>query len=144
MNTLIAENKTAVLKCLVEGCSVRSTVRLPGVSKDTILRLLADAGEVALEFQDRMLQKLPCKRIQCDEIWAFCYCKDKNIPDEMRGEPGIGSIWTWTALCADSKLMVSWQLGARDAANAHAFMSDVAQRLAGRVQMTTDSSSKFV
>ena len=98
MNIISNEQKTAVLKCLVEGCSIRSTVRLTGVAKTTILTLLEQAGEVALEYQDRMLRNLPCKRIQCDEIWAFCYAKDKNIPDEMRGEPGVGSVWTWTAL----------------------------------------------
>lgn len=144
MNTISNERKAAVLKCLVEGCSVRSTVRLTGVAKGTILSLLAQAGESALEYQDNMLRNLPCKRIQCDEIWAFCYCKDKNVPDTMKGMPGVGSIWTWTALCADTKLMVSWQLGARDAANAHAFMSDVSERLANRVQMTTDGNRVYL
>jgi IS1 family transposase len=144
MNTISNAKKLAVLKCLVEGNSVRSTCRLTGAAKGTVLKLLETAGEAALEYQDRMLRNLPCKRIQCDEIWAFCYCKDKNVPDAKKGQPGIGSIWTWTALCADTKLMVSWQLGARDAANAHAFMSDVAERLANRVQMTTDGNRVYL
>ena len=144
MNTISNQQKTAVLKCLVEGCSVRSTVRLTGVAKGTILNLLAQAGEACLEYQDRMLRNLPCKRVQADEIWAFCYAKDKNVPAERRGEPGVGSIWTWTALCAETKLIVSWRLGARDAANAHAFISDVADRLANRVQLTTDGNRVYV
>lgn len=144
MNTISNEAKAAVLRALVEGCSIRSTVRMTGVAKGTILNLLAQAGEACLEYQDRMLRNLPCKRVQCDEIWAFCYCKDKNVPESMRGEPGVGSIWTWTALCAETKLIVSWQLGARDAANAHAFMSDVADRLAERVQLTTDGNRMYV
>jgi IS1 family transposase len=144
MNTISNEQKTAVLKCLVEGCSIRSTVRLTGVSKDTILRLLADAGEVALEYQDRMLRNLTCQRLQCDEIWCFCYAKQKNVPDEMKGLPGVGDMWTWTAMDAQTKLMVSWQLGARDAANAHVFMSDVAERLANRVQLTTDGNRTYL
>lgn len=144
MNTISNSHKAAVLKCLVEGCSVRSTKRLTGVAKDTILNLLAQAGEVAVEYQDRMLRNLPCKRIQCDEIWAFCYAKDKNVPDHMRGVPGVGSIWTPTALCADTKLIVSWQLGARDAANAYTFIGDVAERLANRVQLTTDGNRLYV
>lgn len=144
MNTVSNERKLLVLKCLVEGCSIRSTVRLTGVAKGTILGLLAEAGEAALEYQDVMLRNLPCKRIECDEIWAFCYSKQKNVPESMRGTPGVGDIWTWTAMEAETKLMVSWRLGARDAANAHAFMSDVSDRLANRVQMTTDGNRVYL
>ena len=101
-------------------------------------------GEACLDYQDNVLRNLPCMRIECDEIWAFCYAKDKNLPDAMRGQPGVGSIWTWTALCADSKMIVSWRLGARDAANAHAFISDLSDRLANRVQLTTDGNRVYV
>jgi IS1 family transposase len=91
-----------------------------------------------------MLRNISSKRIQCDKIWCFCYGKDKNLPDEMRGQPGIGSMWTWTAIDADSKLIVSWRLGARDAANAHRFMSDVSERLANRMQLTTDGNRVYL
>src|ERR1700676_473696 len=125
MNILTTEKRVAVISALVEGCSIRSTVRLTGVAKDTVLKLLKQVGQVCVEYQDAVLRNLPCKRLELDEIWCFCYAKDKNLPEEMRGQPGVGSMWTWTALDAESKLMVSWRLGARDAANAHAFISDV-------------------
>jgi len=114
------------------------------VAKNTIQKLTRDLGQVCLNFQDYMLRNLPCERIECDEVWCFCYAKDKNLPDDMRGQPGVGSIWTWTALCADTKLMISWQLGARDAANAQRFMADVAERLASHVQLTTDGNSTYL
>ena len=119
------EKRCAVIRCLVEGNSVRATVRITGASKNSVQRLTSEIGEACLKFQDKMLRDLPCKRIECDEIWNFAYAKDKNVPDEMRGMPGVGSMWTWTAICAESKLIVSWRLGARDAANAHAFCSDL-------------------
>ena len=95
---LTTEKRVAVISALVEGCSIRSTVRMTGVAKDTVLKLLAKVGEACLEYQDQVLRNLPCKRIECDEIWCFCYAKDKNLPDDMRGMPGVGSIWTWTAI----------------------------------------------
>ncbi len=144
MNKLSPEKRCAVLRCLVDGCSIRATVRITGVSKNAIQRLTIEVGEACLKAQDKLLRKLPCKRLELDEVWCFCYAKDKNVPDEMRGEPGVGSMWTWTALCADSKMIVSWQLGARDAANAYMFISDVADRLANRVQLTTDGNNVYL
>lgn len=144
MNKLSHEKRCAVVRALVEGCSVRSTVRMTGVAKNTIQKLTRDLGEACLDFQNTKLRLLPCKRVQCDEIWCFCYAKDKNLPDSKRGEPGVGSMWTWTALCADTKLLVSWQLGARDAANAQMFMRDVAERLRNRVQLTTDGNRLYL
>ena len=108
------------------------------------MKLLGRVGEACLEYQDNVLRDLPCKRMECDEIWSFCYAKDKNLPDHMKGQPGVGSLWTWTAMDAESKLMVSWRLGACDAANAHAFMADVSSRLANRVQMTTDGNRVYL
>lgn len=143
MNKLTHEKRCAVIRCLVEGNSIRATVRITGVSKNAIQRLTKEIGEACLKFQDKMLRDLPCTRIECDEIWNFAYAKDKNVPDEMRGMPGVGSMWTWTAICADSKLIVSWRLGARDAANAYAFCSDLAERLANRVQLTTDGNRLY-
>jgi hypothetical protein len=119
-------------------------VRITGASKNAIQRLTKEVGEACLRFQDKMLRNLKCERIQCDEQWCFCYAKDRNLPDSMRGMPGVGSMWTWVALDADSKLIVSWRIGARDVANAHAFMSDVKERLANRVQMTTDSARVYM
>ncbi len=144
MNILSTEKRVSVVSALVEGCSIRSTVRMTGVAKDTVLKLLGMVGEACLEYQDAVLRNLPCNRLECDEIWCFCYAKEKNLPEKMRGMPGVGSMWTWTAMDAETKLMVSWKLGARDAANAHAFISDVADRLANRVQLTTDGNRVYL
>lgn len=144
MKQLTKQQRVAVIRCLVEGNSIRSTVRITGVSKNTIQKLTRDLGEAVLAYQDQVLRGLNCQRVQCNEIWNFCYAKDRNLPDEMRGEPGVGSIWTWTALCAESKLIISWRVGARDAANAYAFIGDVAERLAVRTQLTTDGNRLYV
>ncbi len=144
MNVLPFEKRCAVIRCLVDGCSIRATTRITGVAKNTIQRLTRAMGEACLEYQDQALRNLKCRRVQMDEVWCFCYAKDKNLPDSMRGEPGVGSIWTWTALCADTKLLFSWRLGARDAATAHAFIRDVSERLANRVQLTTDGNRTYL
>ena len=107
------------------------------VAKDTVLKLLVDLGHSCESYQRTVLVSLPCQRIQCDEIWAFVYAKGRNVTPEME-QKGAGSVWTWTALDADTKLMVAWFVGGRDAGFAHAFMHDVASRLANRVQLTTD------
>jgi IS1 family transposase len=144
MKTLSRDQRCAVVRCLCDGVSIRATTRITGVSKNAIQRLTRELGEAVLQFQDNALRNLPCKRLELDELWAFCYAKDKNLPDEMRGMPGVGSVWTWTALCAETKLIVSWRQGARDAANAHAFISDLSGRLANRVQMTTDGNRVYL
>lgn len=144
MKQLTRDQRISVIKCLVDGVSIRATTRITGVAKNTIQKLTRDLGEVALEFHENVLRNLLCKRLELDEVWAFCYAKDKNLPDEMRGAPGVGSIWTWTAMDAETKLIVSWRLGARDAANAHAFIGDVAERLGRRVQMTTDGNRVYL
>jgi transposase len=140
MKQLTKEQRCAVIRCLVDGVSIRATTRKTGVAKNTIQKLTRDIGEALLQYQDNVLRGIAASRIQCDEIWNFCYAKDKTLPDEMRDMPGVGSMWTWTAMDADTKLIVSWRLGARDAANAHTFMADVADRLVNRVQMTTDGN----
>jgi IS1 family transposase len=144
MKQLTKEQRCAIVRCLVDGVSVRATCRITGFSKNTVQKLTRDLGEAVLEFQDNALRNIKSKRIQCDEVWAFCYAKDKNLPDEMRGAPGVGSIWTWTALDADTKLMISWRLGARDAANANAFMRDIAERTVNRFQLTTDGNVVYL
>jgi IS1 family transposase len=146
MNKLTPARRAEVLNALAEGNSVRSTVRLTGVAKNTILRLLADAGAACAEYQDAMLRNLPCKRIQCDEIWSFVYGKDRNIPAAIKASSPftVGSVWTWSAIDADTKLMVSWLVGLRDEKNAEQFVSDLASRLAGKIQMTTDGLKLYV
>src|ERR1700730_15152231 len=144
MNRLTKERQTQIIKCLCEGLGIRATVRMTGASKNTIVKLLAEIGEACNKYQDITLRNLPCKKIQCDEIWSFCYAKDKNVPREKRGQFGFGDVWTWTALCADTKLIVSWQVGDRDAGVAHAFMEDLAGRLANRVQLTTDGHRVYL
>lgn len=138
MNQLTKERRTYVIKCLCEGLSIRSTVRMTGVAKNTIVKLLAEIGAACSEYQDKTLRNLTCKKIQCDEIWSFCYAKDKNVPHSKRGEFGYGDVWTWTAIDADTKLIVSWRVGDRDAGTAREFTEDLADRLANRVQLTTD------
>ena len=144
MKTLTKEKRCAVIRCLVDGCSIRATTRITGVSLNTIQKLTRDLGQACLEYQEHALRNLRCKRLELDEIWCFCFCKDKNVPDDLRGDPSVGSMWNWTALDAETKLIVSWQLGARDAANAHRFIRDVSERLANRVQMTTDGNRVYL
>jgi IS1 family transposase len=144
MNTLTIARRAQIVSCLCEGMSIRATSRITGADKKTILRLLADLGEACREYMDRTLVDLPCKRVQCDEIWAFCYAKDKNLPAEMKGTPGVGSIWTWTAIDADTKLVPSFHVGTRDADCAYEFLSDLASRLRGRIQLTTDGHGVYL
>jgi len=117
---------------------------MTGASKVTILKLLADVGRACAEYQDKALRNLPSKRIQCDEIWSFCYAKDKNVPADKRGQFGFRDVWTWVALCADTKLVVTWAIGTRGAGTAYEFMHDLAGRLANRVQLTTDGHRVYL
>jgi len=138
MNALTNERRSQVIRLLCEGASIRSTVRVTGVAKNTIVKLLHDIARVCIQHQDKALRSLTCKRIQCDEIWSFCYAKDKNVPKDKRGKFGFGDVWTWTAIDPQTKLIVSWLVGGRDAGTARDFMHDLADRLANRVQLTTD------
>jgi IS1 family transposase len=144
MNKLSSSKRTHVVACLVEGNSIRATCRMTGVAKGTVLKLLADLGEACAVYQDKALRDLRCKRIQCDEIWSFVGMKRNNVPQERWDDPSVGDMWTWTALDADSKLMVSWRVGARDSETAHAFVQDLASRLANRVQLTTDGYNMYL
>jgi IS1 family transposase len=144
MNRLKPERQKAVIAALVEGNSIRATVRITGVAKNTVVKLLADVGEACEEYQDKALRNLPCKRVQADEIWAFCYAKEKNVPADKKGQFGYGDVWTFTALCADTKLVPSWYIGRRDAEDATVFMKDLASRLASRVQLTTDGHNMYL
>lgn len=138
MNKLSYEKRTQVITALVEGCSINSTSRMTGVAKNTILKLLRDVGMACADFQDRVLRDLPCQRIQCDEIWQFCYAKEKNVPAEKKGQFGYGDVWTWVAIDANTKLVPSFMLGNRDGRTARIFIDDLASRLANRIQLTTD------
>lgn len=129
---------------LVEGNSLRATSRLADVSINTVTKLLVDAGRACAEYQDRTLRNLTCKRIQCDEIWTFCYAKEKNVPADKRGQFEYGDIWTWVALDAETKLIPSWRVGTRGAGTAYEFMHDLAERLANRVQLTTDGHRVYL
>lgn len=143
VNRLSIEKRAQILSCLVEGNSIRATSRMTGASKNTVTKLLVDVGEACEEYQYNVLRSLPCKRIQVDEIWSFCAMKEKNVPHEKKGERGIGDVWTWTAICADSKLCPTWLVGGRDAEYAEMFLKDVASRMAGRIQLTSDGHNPY-
>jgi IS1 family transposase len=139
MNRLSTAKRAQVIGCLTEGMSIRATTRITGAAKNTITKLVVDLGEACSDFQDRTLVDLPCKTLQCDEIWNFVYAKQKNVPAERRGEPGVGNVWTWIAIDADSKLVPSWFVGNRTAEDGFMFMMDLKGRLRdSRVQLTTD------
>ncbi len=144
MNTITHEKRCAVIRCLVDGCSIRAITRITGIAKNTIQKLTRELGQACLDFQGHVFRNLKSQRVQCDEIWCFCYAKDKNLPEKMKGQPGVGSMWTWTAIDADTKLLFSWHFGNRDASNAYVFVKDIQDRLANRVQLTTDSHASYL
>lgn len=144
MNRLDTATRTRVIAALVEGCSLRATCRMTGAAMNTVLKLLSELGRVCDDYQDKALRGLSSKRVQCDEIWAFCYAKDRNVPERMKTDPGVGSIWTWVAIDADSKLVLTWYIGNRDQHCAARFMLDVAARVDGRIQLTTDAHKSYL
>jgi len=144
MNKLSAAKKVTVISALVEGVSVRATSRMTGVAKGTILRLLADVGTACAEYQDRTLRGLACKRVQIDEIWSFCYAKEKTVKAKEITVPAAGDVWTFVAIEAQTKLVLGWRVGNRDAASATVFVKDVAARLASRIQLTTDGHRMYL
>ncbi len=144
MNRLSKKQQTQVIAALVEGNSIRATCRMTGVAKGTALRLLAEIGTACAACQDKVLRGLTCRRIQCDEVWAFCHAKEKNVPDHHKGEWGFGDVWTWVALDADTKLVPCWHLGRRDAADASQFIANLAERLKHRIQLTTDGHAAYL
>ncbi len=143
MNKLPAADRARILHLLCEGNSIRAVTRLTGASKVTVTRLLIDAGRVCAIYQDRALRDLPCRRIQVDEIWAFVGAKEKNATTEQKAQ-GYGDIWTWTAICADTKLVPSFYVGERDSEAAMFLMDDLASRLANRVQLTSDGHKPYL
>ncbi|MCZ7584979.1 MAG: IS1 family transposase [Deltaproteobacteria bacterium] len=144
MNQLPTEKRVQILSMLCEGSSMRSISRVVGVSINTVTKLLVDAGEACARHHDKTVRGLQSQRVQCDEIWSFCYSKQKNTPDELKNEIGRGDVWTWTALDSVSKVIVSYLVGGRDADWALAFMDDLRSRLANRVQLTTDAHKAYL
>jgi len=144
MNRLSVERRAAILGMLVEGNSLRATSRMADVSINTVTKLLLDVGEACEQYQDKTLRGLKARRIQCDEIWSFIYAKAKNVPESMKGAFGVGDVWTWVAIDADTKLVPSWAVGRRDGFTAAAFIRDLADRLATRVQLTTDGHKVYL
>jgi IS1 family transposase len=144
MNKLSTDKRVAVISALVEGCSVRATSRLTGVAKGTILRLLAEVGAACLEYQNAVLRNIPARRVQVDEIWSFVGCKQKNVTQEKAEREIVGDAWTFVAIEAQTKLVISWLVGRRDAGCATRFLQDVADRLSNRVQLTTDGHKMYL
>jgi len=144
MNKLTAERRAEVVRALVEGNSINGIVRMTGVAKNTVLKLLADLGSACLDYQDSNIRGLTCQRLQCDEIWEFCYAKEKNVPAEHKGEFGYGDVWTWTAIDAETKLIPCWYVGRRDGEAAADFIASLRSRLTNRVQLTTDGHKAYL
>ena len=138
MNRLSREKQAQIVAALVEGNSIRATARMTNVSKDTVVKLQVEVGYACADYQDRVMRNLTCKRIQCDEIWAFCYAKQKNVPEKKRGQFGYGDVWTWVAIDADTKLIPAFAVGNRDAATGRQLIEGLKGRLKHRIQLTTD------
>ncbi|MGA2143587.1 MAG: IS1 family transposase [Bryobacteraceae bacterium] len=144
MNQLSTEKRAQIVAALVEGCSIRSTVRMTGASKNTIAKLLVQLGAACSEYLNKTLVNLPCKRIQVDEIWSFVGCKQKNVTKEKAEVAICGDVWTWVAIDADTKLVCGWLVGQRDAGCATEFIQDVAGRLSNRVQLSSDGLKVYL
>lgn len=138
MQRLSRESRIQVVKALVEGCSINSIVRMTGVAKTSILRLLVDMGRVCLAHEDKTLRGLFVREVEADEIWGFNHCKAKTLPSAKAAPDAAGDVWTWYAVDRRSKAILSWMMGDRDDGHAHAFMNDLASRLVGRTDLTTD------
>ena len=138
------KTRSLILNMLCEGQSMRATARLADVSFNAVAKLLIDAGKVCANLHDELVQGVTASRVQCDEVWSFTYAKQKNVATAKAAPQEAGDTWTWTALDADTKLIVSSMVGGRDAEYANAFMGDVASRLANRVQMTTDGHKAYL
>ncbi len=144
MNKLSSETRARILHLLCEGNSIRATVRLTGASKNTIAKLLVTAGQACMDYQDRTLVNLKCKRIEVDELWSFVGSKEKNVPADRKNTGEMGDVWTWVSICAESKLVPVWYIGDRDSEAAMFFMDKLAKRLANRVQLTSDGHAPYL
>jgi IS1 family transposase len=144
MNKLNIQEQAKIVACLVEGCSIKTTTRLTGAAKRTITRLLSQLGAACRRFHDQTVVNVTTKRVQCDEIWSFCYAKQKNVPVELQGQHGFGDVWTWVGIDADTKLAIAWYVGGRTVRSAIPFMANVRGRLANRVQLSTDGLRSYL
>lgn len=144
MNKLDHNTRTLIIRLLVEGNSIRATSRIADVSKNTVNKLLIDAGKACAEYHDNHVRNVNASVIQCDEIWSFTYAKQKNVAGAKAAPEGAGDTWTWTAIDSDSKLIVSYMVGGRDGEYAIGFMDDLCARLANRVQLTTDGHKAYL
>jgi IS1 family transposase len=145
VNRLSTERRAQVISCICEGMSIRATVRVTGVAKNTIVKLLADLGEACAAYQDAAFRNLTPARIQADEIWSFCYSKQKNVPEDFQGTPGYGDVWTWVAIDADTKLIPSWLVGERTTEDCWTFLRDLRSRFVPghRFQLSTDGFGSY-
>src|SRR5690348_16313099 len=125
MNRLSSRDRANVIRCLIEGCSIRSTVRMTGIAKKTVIRLVVEVGAFCSRYQDQAFRNLKCRRLQVDEMWSFCYCKQKNVTPEIAASHVAGDAWLWVAIDADTKLVPSWLIGQRDAIAATEFIADL-------------------
>jgi IS1 family transposase len=145
MNKLDTAKRAQIVSGIVEGCSIRSISRMTGASKNTIVKLLVELGAVCSEYLDKHLVNLPCKRVQVDEIWSFCYAKVKNVTPEIKAKnPAAGDVWTWVAIDADTKLIPCWIVGPRDSTSARIFVNDLAKRSSDRIQLTSDGLNLYL
>ncbi|HEX4496664.1 MAG TPA: IS1 family transposase [Thermoanaerobaculia bacterium] len=144
MNRMDTKRRAAIVAALVEGVGIRSTCRMTGASKGAVTKLIADLGPVCAAYMDQAFHDLPCKTLEVDEIWAFCYAKAKNVPAEKKGTFGFGDVWTFTAIDADTKLIPSYMVGSRDAGTATEFCQDLASRLSYRPQITSDGLKVYI
>jgi IS1 family transposase len=143
MNKLSIDRQAQVIKVLCEGNSIRSTARITDTAINTVVKLLREVGAACLEYQDNNLRNLSCQRVECDEIWSFCYAKAKNVPQNRQGQFGYGDVWTFVAIDADTKLALSWLVGLRELQYAYAFAKDIKKRLSNCVQLTTDGHKMY-
>ena len=144
MNKLSLDRQAQIIKVLCEGNSLRSTARITSAAINTVVKLLREVGAACLAYQDKAMRNLPCQKLQVDEIWSFCYAKEKNVPHEKQGKFGYGDVWTFTAIDADTKLVPSWLAGLRNVDCASEFTNDLKNRLANKVQLTTDGHKMYL
>jgi IS1 family transposase len=144
MNKLSTQKRVQVISALVEGMSIRSVVRMTGVSKNTVVKLLEDVGNGCAIYQDKVFRNLTCKRIECDEIWSFVYAKERHLTPELQGVFGYGDVYTWVAIDADTKLVPCWNVGRRDAQSGMAFIKDLSERVNNRFQLSTDGHKVYL
>jgi IS1 family transposase len=144
MNKLSLAKRVQVISALMEGVGVNAASRMTDVSKPTILKLVVDLGTACAEYHDKHVRNVKAKRVQCDEVWSFCYAKAKNVPEHLKGQFGVGDVWNWIGLESQTKLVISWLVGSRDAGSAYDFMSDIVARVDGRIQLTTDGHAAYL